>query len=225
MTELNFEELKENIDSQDVDEQPKQKSKLIVGVIGPPFLMLVMFLVYQLFGLVFGREFGWYMGLFVYWILCGLLFSTWLIGIKKIKKISTPRRLKLKMIPFILIPVLISFIGKFFSGLGGYDTINLLSAILLVITAFGNGTFEEILWRGAYMELYPNNKFMRIFYSTFWYAVFHFASGSLSSNSNILVLVIGAAFFGIYLAFLAKWTNTIWWGILCHILGGLIVIA
>jgi hypothetical protein len=74
------------------------------------------------------------------------------------------------------------------------------------------------------MELYPNNNFLRIIYSTIWYALFHFASGSLSSNSNALGLVIGSAFFGIYLAFLAKWTDTIWWGILCHILGGLVAV-
>lgn len=225
MNELKIENLKENIDSQDVNEQSNQKTKLIVGVIGPPVLMLVMFLIYQLFGLIFGREFGWYLGLFVYWMLCGLLFSTWLIGIKKIKKISSPQRLKLKIIPFILIPILITFIGKFFSGVAEYKTTNLVTTILLVITAFGNGIFEEILWRGAYMELYPNKNFMRIIYSTFWYSVFHFASGSLSSNSNILGLVIGAAFFGIYLSLLAKWTNTIWWGILCHVLGALVVIA
>ncbi len=75
------------------------------------------------------------------------------------------------------------------------------------------------------MELYPNNYFMRIIYSTIWYAMFHFASGSLSSNSNVLGLVIGSAFFGICLAFLAKWTDTIWWSILCHVLGGLVVVA
>ncbi len=224
MNELNLEELKENIVPQDVNKQSKQKSKLLAGIIGPPILMLVMFLIYQLFGVIFGREVGWYMGLFVYWMLCGLLFSAWLIGIKKIKKLSSPRRLEIKMIPFIILPPLIVFIFRIFSGTV-YPKVNLLVVIGLVITAFGNGIFEEILWRGAYMELYPNNNFMRIIYSTIWYALFHFASGSLSSNSNILGLVIGAAFFGIFLATLAKWTNTIFWGILCHVLGGLIMIA
>ncbi len=74
------------------------------------------------------------------------------------------------------------------------------------------------------MELYPNNYFLRFGYSTFWYAVFHFASGSLSSNGNVLGLVIGSSFFGIYLSLLAKWTDNIWWGILCHILGGLVIV-
>jgi len=224
MNELSFEDLKENINQQDAYQQSKRKVKLIAGIIAPPILMLAMFLIYTLCGIIFGNEVGWYLGLFVYWMLCGLLFSAWLIGFEKIKKLSSPRKLKMKLIPLIVFPLLMTFIFKYFSRTE-YNKINILGAILLVITAFGNGIFEEILWRGAYMELYPNNNFMRIIYSTIWYAMFHFASGSLSSNSNILGLVIGSVFFGIYLVFLAKWTDTIWWSILCHILGGLVVVA
>ncbi|MFX1320544.1 MAG: CPBP family intramembrane glutamic endopeptidase [Promethearchaeota archaeon] len=224
MNKLDFEILKENIGQKNVNQQSKQKIKVIAGIIGPPILMLVIFVIYQLFGGIFGSELGWYLGLFVYWMLCGFIFSAWLIGIKKIKELSSPRRLKIKMLPFILFPMLMALIYRIFSGTL-YAKVNILVVIGLVITAFGNGTFEEILWRGVYMELYPNNNFLRIIYSTIWYALFHFASGSLSPNSNILVLVIGAAFFGIYLASLAKWTGTIWWGILCHVLGALVMVA
>ena len=128
------------------------------------------------------------------------------------------------MVPVIIFPVFMAYLFKYFSGTE-YSHPDLVGIVLLIMTTFGNGTFEEILWRGAYMELYPNKNFMRIGYSTIWYALFHFASGSLSSNSNILGLVIGSAFFGIYLSILAKWRNTIWWGILSHILGGFVVIT
>lgn len=195
-----------------------------MGIIVPPILWLAMFLIYQFYGIIFGSEIGWYLGLFTYWIVCGLLFSSWLIGIKRIKQLSFPRKFRLKMIPVVIFPVAMSFIFSYISGIE-YSKINLVGIIFLIITAFGNGIFEEILWRGVYMELYPNNNFMRIGYSTFWYAVFHFASGSLSSNNNVFGLVIGSAFFGIYLSLLAKWKNNIWWGILSHILGGLVAIA
>ena len=224
MNELSLEDIKENINHKKVYQQSKRKNKRLAGIIAPPILMVAMFLIYTLFGIIFGNEVGWYLGLFVYWMLCGLLFSAWLIGFNKIKEFSAPRKLKMKMIPLILFPVLMAFIFRYFSGTE-YNKINIYGALLLMITAFGNGIFEEILWRGVYMELYPNSNFMRIIYSTIWYAMFHFASGSLSSNSNVLGLVIGSAFFGIYLAFLAKWTDTIWWCILCHILGGLVVVA
>lgn len=224
MNKTDIVEINEEINQQISKEQSKQRNKIIAGIIVPPILWLVMFLIYQFFGMIFGREIGWYLGLFTYWMVCGLIFSIWLIGFERIKKLMAPRKLKLKMIPVIIFPFALAFIFSSSAGMV-YSKVNLVGIIFLIITAFGNGIFEEILWRGVYMELYPNNNFLRIGYSTFWYAIFHFASGSLSSNTRVLILVIGAVFFGIYLSFLAKRTNTIWWGILCHVLGGLAVIA
>lgn len=224
MNDLNLEDLEETIRNQNEYQQPKQKSKLIGGIIAPPILMLVMYLTYNVFGVIFGPELGWYLGLFAYWILCGLSFSTWLIGIEKIKNLISPQNFKLKIIPAIIFPVVMALIFRLLSGIE-FNKTNIVGILFLVITAFGNGTFEEILWRGVYMELYPKNNFLRIIYSTIWYALFHFASGSISPNSNTVSLVIGSAFFGIYLALLAKWTNTIWWSILSHILGAFVMIT
>jgi len=224
MNKSNLEVLKQEINKEVLYQQSKQKYKSIAGIVAPPILFLVMFLIYTVFGIIFGSEIGWYLGLLVYWMLCGLLFSAWLIGFQKIKKLSSPRRLKLKLIPFIIFPMVMALIFSYLSGIE-YKQANLLTLIFFVLTVFGNGIFEEILWRGVYMELYPKNFFLRIIYSTIWYALFHFASGSLSSNSNVLGLVIGSAFFGIFLALLAKWTNTIWWSILCHILGGFVMMV
>ena len=224
MNKSNLEVMEQNTNQQISYQRTKQKSKLIIGVIAPPILFLVMYLIYNVLGIIFGSEIGWFLGLTVYWMLCGLLFSAWLIGFQKIKRLSSPRRLKLKLIPFIIFPMVMALIFSYLSGIE-YKQTNLLALILFVITVFGNGIFEEILWRGVYMELYPKNYFLRFIYSTIWYALFHFASGSLSSNSNVLGLVIGSAFFGIFLALLAKWTNTIWWSILCHILGGFVMMV
>lgn len=224
MNKLNLEDLEETIRNQNEYQQLKKKNKLIGGILAPPVLMLVMYLIYNVFGIIFGPELGWYLGLFAYWMLCGLIYSTWLIGIGKIKKLITPRKIKLKIIPAITFPIIMALIFRVFLGVK-FNKISIVGAILLVITAFGNGTFEEILWRGVYMELYSKNYFLRIIYPTIWYAVFHFASGSISPNSNVLSLVIGSAFFGIYLALLAKWSNTIWWSMLSHILGAFVMIT
>ncbi len=145
MNELSLEDIKQHINQQNLYQQSKRKNKRLAGIIAPPILMLAMFLIYTLFGIIFGNEVGWYLGLFVYWMLCGLLFSIWLIGFEKIKQLSVPRKLKLKLIPLIIFPVLMAFIFRYFSGTE-YNKINILGALLLVITAFGNGIFEEILW-------------------------------------------------------------------------------
>jgi len=110
MNKLNFKDMKENTNQQNANQQSEQKIKLLAGIIAPPILMLVMFLIYKLFGVIFGREIGWYLGLFVYWMLCGVLFSAWLIDIEKIKELSSPRRLEIKLIPLIIFPMLMAFI-------------------------------------------------------------------------------------------------------------------
>ena len=92
MKESNIIEMKQKISQPISYHQPKQRSKRIAGIIGPPILWLGMFLIYQFFGAAFGSEIGWYLGLFTYWMVCGLLFSSWLIGIKRIKQLSFPRR-------------------------------------------------------------------------------------------------------------------------------------
>ncbi|MFW9897232.1 MAG: CPBP family intramembrane glutamic endopeptidase [Candidatus Thorarchaeota archaeon] len=224
MKKSNVVEIQEEINQQISFEPIKQRSKLIAGIVLPPIMWVGMFAAYQLYGLLFGSEIGWYLGLFTYWMLCGLLFPMLLIGVERIKRLSAPRKLKLKVVPAIIFPTALAFILSSLSG-WEYSKVNWFIVICLIITAFGNGIFEEIVWRGVYMELYPKNYFLRIGYSTFWYAVFHFASGSLSSNRSILSLVIGSVFFGIYLSLLAKWTDNIWWGILCHILGGLVIVV
>jgi len=224
MNKYNLGVMEEKINQEILYHQPKWKIKVIAGIVAPPILFSFMFLIYSVFGVIFGSEIGWYLGLSVYWILCGLLFSAWLVGFKNIKKVISPRRLKLKLIPFIIFPMMMALLFSYISGID-YKQANQWALVFFVLTVFGNGIFEEILWRGAYMELYPNNNFLRIIYSTIWYALFHFASGSLSSNSNVLGLVIGSSFFGIYLALLAKWTDSIWWAIICHILGGFVMMA
>jgi len=224
MNKTKIVEMNEEITQQISYMQPNQRLKKILGIVMPPILWLIMFLTYQLYGVFFGNEIGWHLGLYTYWILCGLIFPATLIGFKRIKEVSAPRKFRLKMLPVILFPLAMAFLFNLIPGLE-YEKISVVGIIFLIITSFGNGIFEEILWRGVYMELYPNNNFMRIGYSTFWYAVFHFASGSLSSNGNILGLVIGSAFFGIFLSLLAKWKNNIWWSILSHVLGGLVMIS
>jgi hypothetical protein len=38
-------------------------------------------------------------------------------------------------------------------------------------------------------------------------------------------LMIGAGVFGFYLSYLARKTGTIWWGIVAHVVGGIIMVT
>ena len=224
MNELEVEDLKRSRKLPEENYREQNKVKFIVGILAPPLLFLFMFFIYQLLAFFFGRRMGWYFGLFVYWIVCGLIYSSLMIGMKNIKKLIRPQKFRLKLVPFIAFPIVMAFLFSLITGIE-FKEVTIIGIIGLVITGFGNGTFEELLWRGVYMELYPKSIFLRYIYPTIWYALYHVASGSISLNSNVWGLVIGSAFFGIYLALLAKKTNTVWWCIVCHVLGSFVMIT
>lgn len=194
-----------------------------IAIFTPLILLVFMYPVFQLASLVYGNTVGWYLGLLIYWIIWGIAFPFWIIGKESIRKLIRPQKPDIKVLFFIVFPVVVALIGKFFIGMG-YEKANIWILLLLLSTTFGNGFFEEVLWRGVYMKLFPNNNFFRIIWPSFWFAIWHFAPGSVSSNNNLVGLMVGAGLFGLYLSYIAKKTNTIWWSIVVHILSGIIMI-
>ena len=119
--------------------------------------------------------------------------------------------------------MLLAGIYRFIPGMG-YEKPGLWIFLLLVSTNLGNGFFEELLWRGVYMELFPDSTLFRIVWPSIWFALWHYVPGSVSPDGNVAGLMIGAGLFGFYLSFLAKKTGTIWWSIVAHAIGGFIMI-
>jgi membrane protease YdiL (CAAX protease family) len=96
--------------------------------------------------------------------------------------------------------------------------------ILLLSTNLGNGFFEELLWRGVYLELFPAHVLWGWIWPCLWFALWHYAPGSIAPDGNPLGLMIGSGIMGFYLVFLARHTGTIWWTIIAHAIGGFIMI-
>ncbi len=106
-----------------------------------------------------------------------------------------------------------------------YARPDILWTVLLISTAFGNGFFEEVLWRGVYYRFFSKSAFFGIIWPACWFALWHYIPGSLSPNSNAIGLMVGAGLFGLYLGFLARKTGAIWWCIVCHTLGGIMMVV
>jgi hypothetical protein len=196
--------------------------KQIFALFIPLLVLAIMYPIFQILGNIFSENMrlGWFIGLTIYWLIFGLITPLCLIGKKNILKLIKPRKLTLKIILFISIPAIILIINKFFPVMI-YEKPTLFVFSLLLLSGFGNGFFEEVLWRGVYMNLFSNNIFFRIIFPSIGFGLWHYAPGSISS-SNPLVLVIGAIVLGIYLSFIAKKTGTIWWTILIHTSIGII---
>jgi membrane protease YdiL (CAAX protease family) len=198
--------------------------KQIVAVSIPPILIAFMYPIFHLLAEAFVVDrIAWYLGLIIYWIVWGASFPLLIIGKENITILVRPRKPDRKVLLLVSIPLLLALAGRFMPGMG-YEKENLWIFLLLLSTAFGNGFFEEVLWRGVYAKLFPDNVFYRMIWPSFWFALWHYAPGSVSSD-NVAGLMIGAGLFGLYLSYLTSRTDTIWWSIVTHFLSGIIMIV
>ena len=195
-----------------------------IAIIAPLVLVAVMYPIFQLLAGVFKENWRveWWLGLFIYWMVWGGIFPWLLIGKEGLKSVIKPQKLTTQTFFFVLFLVVMSSLYHFVPGMA-YQKQNLLAYTLLVSSCFGNGFFEEVLWRGVYLELFPDNFLFRVVWPTIWFALWHYAPGSVSPSGNVVGLMIGAGLMGFYLTYIAKKTKTIWWTILAHTLGGLVI--
>lgn len=193
-----------------------------IAILAPPLLIGSTYPLFQLLSRILGETLGWYIGLILYWLIwCGA-FTLWLVGKENLRRIIRPQQLTRRVFFLLAIPIIGSLSYKLIPGMD-YGQESLWLALMMISTAFGNGFFEEVLWRGAYMELFSENLFFRILWPSIWFALWHFAPGSVSPGSNVIALMIGSGIFGLFLSYLALKTNSIWWCIVAHTVGGLIM--
>jgi membrane protease YdiL (CAAX protease family) len=196
----------------------------IIALLAPIALIAVLYPIFRLFARRFGNRTAWYSGLIIYWILWGLSFSLLLLGKQGILDLLCPRAIDPLAVFLAAIPVLFAVIGRFGFGIR-YEKAARWESFALLGTAFGNGVFEEIFWRGIFLQLFPGNLLFGILWPSLWFGLWHYAPGSVSrGNANVFTLMVGAAFLGLLLSFLANLSGTIGWSILAHTLAGIIMV-
>jgi len=170
---------------------------------------------------------AWYLGLAIYWLIWGAAFPLLIIGWQNIKTLVRPQRPTKKVLLPVAIPLLGALIVQFMPGMGDYDKSSVWILLLLLSSTIGNGFFEELLWRGVYVRLFPDSIFYRMIWPGIWFALWHYVPGSVSSGSvaGLIGLMAGAGVMGLYLSYLTRKTNTLWWSILVHFIGGIIMVT
>ena len=205
----------------ELDVNQRQKYALIAPVV----LIIIMYLIFQALAGIFEENWriAWYLGLVVYWLIWGGFFPSLVIGKESIRNLIRPQKLTLKPFLLVLFLLLMASLYKFVPNMD-YEKPSTWIFLLVFSTCIGNGFFEEILWRGVYMQLFPNSMIFRIVWPSIWFGLWHYVPGSLNPGGNVVGLIIGSGLMGFYLSFLAKKTDTIWWTIIAHTLGGIIMI-
>lgn len=200
--------------------------KEIHAIILLPIIAISMFLVFQLISFIVGKEtmfagkeLAWYLGFIIYWPVCCILIPIKFIGWKKIIDLYRKTKISFLLLLLFIFPVIFTFIGIIIMD---YDKVNIIGRFILLIMVFGNGILEEILWRGMYIQLFPDNIFWGIFWPTIWFGIWHLAPASVSDTFNPLVLMSGALVFGICWSIIAWKTKSIRWSTFSHIIVGLI---
>jgi membrane protease YdiL (CAAX protease family) len=205
---------------------PAIGTKQKIAFIAPVLVLATMLPIFQGLAGVFDEHWriAWGLGLTIYWLIWGAIFPLWLIGVDRIRRWIRPQPLTRNIALLVLFPLLMSALYRFIPGMQ-YDNPEPWVLILFLATTFGNGFFEELLWRGVYMELFPDRIHLRMIWPSIGFALWHYAPGHISPDGHVWGLVVGAGLMGFYWNFLAKKTGTIWWGILAHVLGGMIMIV
>ncbi|MGD2145013.1 MAG: CPBP family intramembrane metalloprotease [Anaerolineae bacterium] len=196
------------------------------AVVAPLIVVGVMYPIFRVLAAAFGENWrtGWYLGLVVYWLVWGAAFPLWIVGKKSIARIIRPQQPNISVLLLVLVPLIGASIYRLVPGME-YQKPSLWVLLLLLSTTVGNGFFEEVLWRGVYMELFPGSILFRIVWPSLWFALWHYVPGSVAPDGNLLGLIVGSGVMGFYLSFLARRTGTIWWTMVAHAVGGVIMIA
>jgi hypothetical protein len=178
-----------------------------------------MFLAYQGFAILLGEDLGWYAGFAIYWPIFCLAIPLLLVGSNQIIERYKLIKINPKYLLVYLFPVFMTLIGGLFMNNAERDITGL---VVWLGMSVGNGIFEEILWRGVYPTLFPNNKLFGFAWPAIWFSIWHFAPRSLSQNFQPLTLVSGALMLGIFFGWGAFKTKSLFGASTGHTLSGLL---
>ena len=199
-----------------------------IAIVAAPAVLAVMYPTFWLTGYLFGERvdgyFGWAVGLAAYWLLWGAVFSVWMLGWRTVRELVWPRRADRLTLALVAVPAAIVAIDRLAVGVVAYHRSTPVVLVLLIVTALGNGFFEELLWRGVYLRLFGGRRWYGVVWPSVWFGLWHLAPVT-SRHGDVVAYVIGATLLGLYLALIARRTNGVWWPIVAHTCAALVATA
>lgn len=204
-----------------------ERQRLVV--IAPVALIAITYPVFQLADAIIGDAVGgrlaWFAGMSCYWVLCCGWFSWRILGRQRVWELIRPQRLDRVQVAALTFIIAMAAGVRFLVPGMSYDEPTAGAMVLLAISPFANGVFEELLWRGVYLDVFPSDAWLRIGWASIWFGLWHLVPGSISAGGPHIAMVVGPVFMGLYLAVLAKRTDSVWLPIVAHTLGGLVMIS
>jgi membrane protease YdiL (CAAX protease family) len=189
----------------------------------PPLVLVTETLAFSRLGRRLGPRWGYLGGFLVYWIGWGLLFPLAVLPSGRRRglfrepdsALGKPRWLGLAA---LLAPPALGLVGAFPAAVREADLRTVLASVGI---AAANATVEEVLWRGLFLEEFPDDAFKGWLYPSLGFGLWHLAPQTIfpsRSPGGRWSFVAVATAVGLLYGRLAWNTRSIRWTTLSHVL-------
>jgi len=199
---------------------------LILALAIPILLLPSTAFVFSIAVKKFEREKGYLIGFLFYWTIWCLLIPLFITGwdgflslfVDKTPLLSPPNWLVAALWAFITLVSTLIY-GKAF--LHASPTL----IFIAIPAATINGFCEEILWRGLYIHMFPENFWLAIIIPSIGFALWHLVPLSVFSDGNKWSFVLSTFFLGLAYGFIAYKTGSATWTAISHGLNGILALG
>ncbi|MFQ5868250.1 MAG: type II CAAX prenyl endopeptidase Rce1 family protein [bacterium] len=204
-------------------QDPMKKKKEITLLLAPILLFGSTLIIFQVFAFIFGAKLGHFLGFVFYWVIWCILFSILIVGVKGIPSLFKGEESPFtkKNIAFFILaysPAVTTLITTFIPEIATTSFLAIISSLGLAI---GMGILEEVLWRGLYIKMFPDNLVKGIIYPSIGFTIWHLSPLLViptTSPGGNLALLPGVFFIGICFALVTWRTKSITWAVIAHFL-------
>lgn len=192
-----------------------------------PFLLLpITFWAFNFLSNWLGKERGYLLGFLFYWTVWCLFVPLLILGTQDFLSLFvdvTP----LLSLPNWLVAVLWAFITLVTILIYHRDFLRASRTLILIAipAATINGICEEVLWRGLYVRIFPENFWLAILFPSIGFAFWHLVPLSIFSVENKWSFVLSTFLLGLAYGFIAYSTGSAKWTAVSHILSGILALS
>jgi membrane protease YdiL (CAAX protease family) len=203
------------------DRRPSAAVRRCVLGATPVLVLVTTYAVFKTSAHMVGPVPGYLLGFLFYWSVWCLVVPLWLLGWARVRSLfQSPvgMRTPLARVALLGLPLILGYGYAFPRALAGADVVVILVSAVLALV---NGVLEELLWRGAYIEVFPDSRRLSVYYPTIGFAVWHFSPQSVFPNpapGGRVSLVIVAGLVGLIWAWVARRDGSIRATTLSHVL-------
>jgi len=192
-------------------------------VVAPPILLGTTAVMFKWLSARFGPVRGYLGGFLFYWIGWCLCLPLSLLGTDGFLRLFQPAQPPFGSpgwlgIALLLGPVVVPFLTVFPAAIRGASRSAVLYTLLF---ALANGIMEEVLWRGTYVSIFPNDWWWGYLYPAIWFGLWHLAPQTVypfKGPGGAIGFALIAVFLGLSFGWVALQTGSILWTAAAHVL-------